>query len=113
LLCVASPSHAAGGSDAVAAEKIFSVGQELREFIVSGKRSTRRKFRVGMPDVVRKLIAFEMLRPALRMSDRPRIICNEGKLQQLLADLALHRLDLTKRPSGSSSKPEAGSSIPE
>lgn len=76
------------------ANEIFAIGQELREYIASGSRSTRRNFRVGMPDVVPKLIAFELLRPALQMSDRPKITCSEGKLQQLLADLALHRLDL-------------------
>lgn len=88
------------------ANEIFSIGQELREFIVSGKRGARRQFRVGMPDVVPKLIAFELLRPALQMSDRSKIVCVEGKLQQLLANLAVHRLDLVLSDSPAPLSPE-------
>ncbi len=76
------------------ADEIFSLGHELREFIKTGQSGTRARFRVGLPDVVPKAIAFELLKPALHMPERPRIICFEGKLNQLLADLALHKLDL-------------------
>ncbi len=76
------------------AEEIFSIGHELREFVKTGQIGNRKRFRVGMPDVVPKLIAFELLKPALHMPQRPRTECYEGNLQQLLADLALHRLDV-------------------
>lgn len=76
------------------AEEIFAIGHELREFIKTGRQGKRTRFVVGLPDVVPKLIAFELLTPALHMQDRPRTICYEGKLPQLLADLALHKLDL-------------------
>ena len=76
------------------AENIFSIGQELREFIKTGQPGRRQKLRVGMPDVVPKLIAFELLKPALIGAEPPRIECYEGKLTDLLADLAIHRLDL-------------------
>ena len=76
------------------AEEIFSVGHELREFVRTGQPDNRNRFRVGMPDVVPKLIAFELLKPALQGRQRPRTECYEGRLQELLADLALHRLDL-------------------
>ena len=76
------------------AEEIFSIGHELREFIKTRHSDHRQKFRVGMPDVVPKLIAFELLKPALGLDQRPRTICQEGPLDQLLGDLALHKLDL-------------------
>jgi LysR family transcriptional activator of nhaA len=76
------------------AEEIFAIGHELREFIKTGRQGNRIRFVVGLPDVVPKLIAFELLKPALHMEDRPRTICYEGKLPQLLADLALHKLDV-------------------
>ncbi len=76
------------------AEEIFSIGHELREFIRTGHGGNRKRFVVGLPDVVPKHIAFELLKPMLRMNDRPRAVCYEGKLDQLLADLALHKLDL-------------------
>lgn len=76
------------------AEEIFSIGHELREFIKTGHTGTRKRFVVGLPDVVPKHIAFELLKPAVNMDERPRMVCYEGKLPQLLADLALHKLDL-------------------
>ncbi len=76
------------------ADEIFSIGHELREFVKTGHTGTRARFRVGLPDVVPKAVAFELIKPALHMSDRPRILCLEGKLNQLLSELALHKLDL-------------------
>ena len=76
------------------AEEIFSVGHELKEFIKTGKQGKRRTFTVGIPDVVPKHIVFELLKPALRMEDRPRVVCIEGKLDHLLSDLAKHQSDL-------------------
>ena len=76
------------------AENIFSIGQELRDFIKTGQPGRRQKLRVGMPDVVPKLIAFELLKPALIGAEPPRMECYEGKLTDLLADLAIHRREL-------------------
>ncbi len=76
------------------AEEIFALGHELREFIKTGQHGNRQRFVVGLPDVVPKHVAFELLKPALHMENRPRTICFEGKLNVLLADLALHKLDL-------------------
>ena len=76
------------------ADEIFAIGHELREFIKTGHLGNRKRFVVGLPDVVPKYIAFELLKPALHMKDRPRTIFYENKLDQLLADLALHKLDL-------------------
>ncbi len=77
------------------AEEIFAIGRELTNFISTGEHTdTLRKFVVGMPDVVPKLIAFELLKPAISQPEGLRIVCQEGKLVDLLGDLALHRLDL-------------------
>ena len=76
------------------AEDIFSIGHQLREFVKTGQPGRRKKLRVGMPDVVPKLISYELLKPALMGSEPPRIECYEGNLTDLLADLAVHRLDL-------------------
>ena len=76
------------------AEDIFSIGHQLREFVRTGQPGRRQKLRVGMPDVVPKLISFELLKPALVGPEPPRIECYEGNLTDLLADLAIHRLAL-------------------
>lgn len=76
------------------AEDIFTTGNELQE-AVRGHLPTRpARLLVGIPDVLPKLIAFRLLRPALQSEEPVHLVCNEGKLDDLLADLALHRLDL-------------------
>jgi LysR family transcriptional activator of nhaA len=76
------------------ADEIFAIGRELTDFVSTGKSGLLKKFIVGMPDVVPKLIAFELLKPAIHHPDGLQIVCYEGKLEQLLADLALHKMDL-------------------
>ena len=51
-------------------------------------------FRVGVADSVAKSVVYRLLEPALSMSEPVRLICSEGKFPDLLAQLALHRLDL-------------------
>lgn len=76
------------------AEEIFSIGHELREFVKTGHTGNRKRFVVGLPDVVPKHIAMELLKPALHTDEKTRLVCYEGKLDHLLSDLAVHKLDL-------------------
>ena len=52
------------------------------------------EFRVGVADSVAKSLAYRLLGPALGVAEPVRLICSEGKFQDLLAQLALQRLDL-------------------
>ena len=56
------------------AEEIFTVRHKLREFVKTGHFERRSRFLVGMPDVVPKLIAFELLKPALHREQPLRMI---------------------------------------
>ena len=47
-----------------------------------------------MADVVPKSIAYRLLAPALQLPEPVRIVCRENNLEALLAELALHRIDL-------------------
>lgn len=76
------------------ADEIFSIGRELTETLQGMPRKGAVKLVVGVPDVVPKLIVYRLLKPALSLEDRVQIVCYEGKLQELLSDLALHRLDI-------------------
>lgn len=51
-------------------------------------------FRVGVADSVAKSVVYRLLEPALSIREPVRLICSEGKFPDLLAQLALHRLDL-------------------
>ncbi len=76
------------------AQEIFSTGAELAEVVRGQGLRGPVVFTVGVVDVVPKLVAARMLQPALALPESLRVVCKEGKLEPLLADLAVHRLDL-------------------
>jgi LysR family transcriptional activator of nhaA len=77
------------------ADQIFALGTELESRIgkASGADSPL-DFRVGIADSVPKAIAYRLLEPALGVAPNVHLICHEGKFQDLLGQLAVHRLDL-------------------
>jgi LysR family transcriptional activator of nhaA len=76
------------------ADEIFTLGRELRESL-AGRLATRRsRLVVGIADVMPKLIAHRLLDPALRGDDGVRLLCYEDRHDRLMADLALHELDV-------------------
>jgi LysR family transcriptional activator of nhaA len=76
------------------AEEIFALGDELLEAVRDRESHTLLTFRVGVADSVPKSVAYHVMEPVLRMPETVRVICREGRLVSLLADLAVHRLDL-------------------
>lgn len=77
------------------ADEIFALGNALETAMRErDSRSHTVEFRVGVADSVPKSIACRLLQPALRISEPVRLICHEGKLQELLSRLALHQLDM-------------------
>ena len=76
------------------ADEIFSLGGELEEAVYQLPSGRPHVFRVGVVDVVPKSIAHRFLIPALQMEEPVRMVCREARLDTLLAELAVHRLDL-------------------
>ena len=76
------------------ADEIFSIGDELLDVVRDEKTIKARPFRVGIADSVSKSIAYQLLEPALKLDEPVRLVCREGRLTLLLADLAIHRLDM-------------------
>ena len=77
------------------AEDIFSLGAELEQAVREhpNKRPAL-EFRIGVADALPKPIAYRLVEPATRLAEPVRLVCREWKLDNLLAELALHRLDL-------------------
>jgi LysR family transcriptional activator of nhaA len=78
------------------ADEIFALGSEL-EGAMRERRSGGEavlELRVGIEDVVAKTMAYRLLAPALEAAAQVRLICIEGQFDDLMAQLALHRLDL-------------------
>ena len=76
------------------ADEIFSLGGELEEMLHNLPENKPLLFKVGIADVVPKSIAYRLLNPALQLADPVRLICREGSVDSLLAQLASHKLDL-------------------
>jgi LysR family transcriptional activator of nhaA len=77
------------------ADDIFTLGSALQEALGSGREERwQAAFRVGVGDSVPKSVACHLLEPALPVLTHAKLVCHEGKLPALLADLAIHRLDL-------------------
>ena len=77
------------------ADQIFSLGQDL-ETALRQTRSTEKRldFRVGVADSLSKSIAYRLLEPAFAIGQPIKLLASEGTFDDLLAALALHRLDL-------------------
>lgn len=76
------------------AEEIFSLGKELEEVLHHRPGGRPLQFRVGVSDAVPKALAYKLIEPALRATENSRIVCREGKVAGLMAELAIHQLDI-------------------
>ena len=86
------------------AEEIFALGRELMNAVQQRPGVKTLRFYVGVVDSVPKLVTNEILSPVFAMTQTVHVICREGKLEDLLAQLAAHRLDivLSDEPASSS-----------
>ena len=75
------------------ADQIFSLGEKLPEAVRDAANSPKTKITVGVSDGLPKLVTRQLLDPVLKLKD-VQLIAHEGEFEDLLADLALHRLDI-------------------
>lgn len=76
------------------ADEIFALGNELLEKALDQTARKSLPFRVGIADSVPKSVAYRVVEPVLRLAEPVRLICREGRLAPLLAEMAIHHLDL-------------------
>ncbi len=76
------------------AEDIFGLGRELLQTVRAEPGGRRRSLRVGIANVVPKLVTRKILAPALEAPITVRLVCREDRPERLLAELALHHLDM-------------------
>jgi len=86
------------------ADEIFTLGRELTNAIKQRPSSQSLRLHVGVADSVPKLVTHEILKPVFAMPRTVHVICREGKIEDLLAQLVSHRLDivLADEPASSS-----------
>ena len=76
------------------ADEVVALGGDLRTALDGQAAGGDVQLRVGIADVVPKLVAHQALLPALSLSHPVRLSCGEDKAERLLADLAVHAYDL-------------------
>lgn len=84
----------AGRTALIYADDIFQVGAELEDALQNRLAPRAHPFRVGIADVVPKAIAYQLLAPALALAEPVKLVCREDRLEQLAAELSIHRLDM-------------------
>jgi LysR family transcriptional regulator, transcriptional activator of nhaA len=75
------------------AEEVVAICSELVRSLPLKGSPEERPFVVGTVDTVPKLVVRSILRPLTSGKEPPRIICREWRIDRLLAELSLHRLD--------------------
>jgi LysR family transcriptional activator of nhaA len=76
------------------ADEILQLSDEMRSTLASRQRQPLPILRVGITDVVPKSLAYRLLAPVGALPEPVRLVCREGVIDTLLAELALHRLDM-------------------
>lgn len=76
------------------ADEIFAVGAELASVVRGNHASGPKSLAVGIVNSMPKLIAERIIAPALTAEEPIRVRCHEASLEQLLSELAVHKLDL-------------------
>ncbi|MFA5263390.1 MAG: LysR family transcriptional regulator [Opitutaceae bacterium] len=90
------------------ADSIFSLGAEFLNAVKEHTPSRQRAIRltIGVEDSFPKHLSYEILKPVMGLNSPVHLVCKEGKSEDLLAQLAIHRLDavLTDEPATASFK---------
>jgi LysR family transcriptional regulator, transcriptional activator of nhaA len=76
------------------AEEIFSLGRELLTAIRQEPGERPLRLHVGVADSVPKIIVRQHLTPVFELGRSVRVICREGSLEELITQLAGHKLDV-------------------
>jgi len=75
------------------AEQIFQIGESIAAEVRNAGSTPTLRLAVGMSDGLSKLAAHALLDPVL---DAPglKLLCHEGEFDELIAELAMHQLDV-------------------
>jgi len=76
------------------ADEIFSLGREMMDTIRGRPVAGRLSLKVGVVDVLPKLIVRKILEPVFNLPEPVHLVCYENKEEDLLAELSVHKLDV-------------------
>jgi LysR family transcriptional activator of nhaA len=76
------------------ADEMFALSAELETRLKQNPLARPTEFRVGVSDAVPKSLVFALLQPAMVEVGPVRLVCREWRIDRLLAELSVHKLDL-------------------
>ncbi len=83
----------AGSAALLQAEQIFQLGEQLPAAVRAAATAPSVRLAVGIPDGIPKLAVRHLLEPIIH-EPHLRLLCHDDEFEDLLGELALHRLDL-------------------
>ncbi len=83
----------AGVAALAEADHIFALGEKLPSKVRDAVRGKTLRLHVGISDGIAKMAVHRLLAPILK-DDHLHLICQDGDFDDLIADLATHKLDL-------------------
>ncbi len=87
------------------ADQIFQLGERLPEVVKhSATAASGVRLVIGLSDGLPKLVVRSLMEPVLQVPDL-RLVCHEDEFADLLAELALHRLDVVLADRGAPPNP--------
>jgi LysR family transcriptional activator of nhaA len=76
------------------ADQIFLLGREMMHTVRQSPESRPLRLVIGIDDVLPKAISHRLIEPLLNLRGSVRILCREASLERLIAELAVHELDV-------------------
>ncbi|MDZ4782483.1 MAG: transcriptional activator NhaR [Planctomycetia bacterium] len=76
------------------ADDIFRLGRELQDTVKGRPAGQPLRLVIGVVDTLPKMLVYRLIEPALRLPEQLQVVCHEGTLEELLAQLAVNALDM-------------------
>lgn len=76
------------------ADEILHLSGELKQALSARQKQPIPVLRIGITDALPKSFAYRLLAPLGKLPDPVRLVCREGSIDMLLAELALQHLDM-------------------
>ena len=76
------------------ADEILHLSGELKQALSARQKQPIPVLRIGITDALPKSFAYRLLAPLGKLPEPVRLVCREGSIDMLLAELALQRLDM-------------------
>lgn len=76
------------------ADEIFDLGRELSDVLRGAPAAGTSEFIVSSASALPKTMVYKIIEPALHLSHDISLTCKEGPVESILAELAIHKVDM-------------------